>query len=98
MAVLEVEDFENAVNLSAQTGLRDAIGKHELADMLSHRDRLGKEIQQVLDAKTSAWGITIQSLEIRDINYSYHWLCPQAYTHRHPPALNSYPPDREQLL
>jgi len=66
-SILEVEDFVSAVTLSAQTGLRDAIGKHELADMLSHRDRLGKEIQQVLDAKTSAWGITVQSVEIRDI-------------------------------
>lgn len=66
-AVLEVADFEAAVTLSAQTGLRDAIGKHELADMLSHRDRLGKEIQQVLEAKTAAWGITVQSVEIRDI-------------------------------
>lgn len=66
-AVLEVADFVAAVTLSAQTGLRDAIGKHELADMLSHRDRLGHEIQQVLDAKTSAWGITVQSVEIRDI-------------------------------
>jgi regulator of protease activity HflC (stomatin/prohibitin superfamily) len=66
-SVLEVEDFDNAVTLSAQTGLRDAIGRHELGDMLSHRDRLGKEIQQVLDAKTSAWGITVQSVEIRDI-------------------------------
>jgi regulator of protease activity HflC (stomatin/prohibitin superfamily) len=66
-SVLEVENFVDAITLSAQTGLRDAIGKHELADMLSHRDRLGKEIQQVLDAKTSAWGITVQSVEIRDI-------------------------------
>jgi regulator of protease activity HflC (stomatin/prohibitin superfamily) len=66
-AVLEVEDFDSAVSLSAQTGLRDAIGRHELGDMLSHRDRLGKEIQQVLDAKTNAWGITVQSVEIRDI-------------------------------
>jgi len=66
-AVLEVADFEHAVTLSAQTGLRDAIGKHELGDMLSHRDRLGGEIQQVLDAKTNAWGITVQSVEIRDI-------------------------------
>jgi regulator of protease activity HflC (stomatin/prohibitin superfamily) len=66
-AVLEVADFEEAVTLSAQTGLRDAIGRHELGDMLSNRDRLGKEIQQVLDAKTSAWGITVQSVEIRDI-------------------------------
>jgi regulator of protease activity HflC (stomatin/prohibitin superfamily) len=66
-SVLEVSDFENAVTLSAQTGLRNAIGKHELGDMLSHRDRLGREIQQILDAKTNAWGITVQSVEIRDI-------------------------------
>jgi regulator of protease activity HflC (stomatin/prohibitin superfamily) len=66
-AVLEVENFIDAVTLSAQTGLRDSIGKHELGEMLSHRDRLGTEIQQVLDAKTSAWGITVQSVEIRDI-------------------------------
>jgi regulator of protease activity HflC (stomatin/prohibitin superfamily) len=66
-SVLEVENFEAAVSLSAQTGLRDAIGKHELGEMLSQRDRLGQEIQQVLDAKTNAWGITVQSVEIRDI-------------------------------
>jgi len=66
-SILEVEDFMHAVTLSAQTGLRDAIGKHELGDMLSHRERLGSEIQQVLDAKTNVWGITVQSVEIRDI-------------------------------
>ncbi len=66
-AVLEVEDFDLAITLSAQTGLRDSIGRHELGDMLSHRDRLGKEIREVLDAKTNAWGITVQSVEIRDI-------------------------------
>ena len=66
-AVLEVADYDTAVTLSAQTGLRNAIGRHELGEMLSQRDRLGKEIQEVLDAKTNAWGITIQSVEIRDI-------------------------------
>ncbi len=66
-AVLEVEDFTTAVTLSAQTALRDAIGRSELAELLSHRDRLGKEIQEVLDAKTNPWGITAQSVEIRDI-------------------------------
>ncbi len=66
-AVLELEDFMDAVILSAQTGLRDAIGKTELGDLLSHRDRLGREIQEGLEAKTNAWGITIQSVEIRDI-------------------------------
>ncbi len=66
-AVLEVEDFGSAVILSAQTALRGAIGRSELADLLSHRDRLGGEIQQLLDAKTNPWGITAQSVEIRDI-------------------------------
>lgn len=66
-SVMEVESFSDAVAYSAQTALRDAIGKNELAEMLSQRDRLGHEIQQVLDAKTNAWGITVQSVEIRDI-------------------------------
>jgi regulator of protease activity HflC (stomatin/prohibitin superfamily) len=67
MSVLEVEDFVQAVILSAQTALRDAIGKHDLAEMLSDRERLGQEIQAVLDRKTDPWGITIQTIEIRDI-------------------------------
>jgi regulator of protease activity HflC (stomatin/prohibitin superfamily) len=67
MSVLEVANYEDAVTLSAQTALRDAIGKHELGEMLSERDRLGHEIQQVLDRKTDPWGITIQAIEIRDI-------------------------------
>jgi regulator of protease activity HflC (stomatin/prohibitin superfamily) len=67
MSVLEVADYEDAVILSAQTALRDAIGKHELADMLSAREKLGQEIQVVLDRKTDPWGITIQAIEIRDI-------------------------------
>jgi len=67
MCVLEVADFEQAVILSAQTALRDAIGRHELAEMLTDRERLGQEIQKVLDRKTDPWGITIQSIEIRDI-------------------------------
>ena len=66
-AVMEVEEFDHAVALSAQTALRNAIGKNELGALLSERDRLGEEIQVVLDEKTNAWGITTQSVEIRDI-------------------------------
>jgi hypothetical protein len=66
-AVLEVETYRDAVVLSAQTALRNAIGKHDLAELLSERDRLGQEIQKVLDDKTSTWGITTQAVEIRDI-------------------------------
>ena len=66
-AVLEVDAFVNAVILSAQTALRNAIGKHDLAELLSERDQLGQEIQKVLDDKTSPWGVTMQAVEIRDI-------------------------------
>jgi hypothetical protein len=66
-AVLEVEKFEEAVILSAQTALRNAIGQNDLATLLSERDRLGAEIQKLLHEKTSAWGVTTQDVEIRDI-------------------------------
>jgi regulator of protease activity HflC (stomatin/prohibitin superfamily) len=66
-AVLEVEDYFEAVSLSGQTALRDAIGKHDLTTLLSERDELGKEIQKKLDAKTNPWGITILSIEITEI-------------------------------
>ena len=66
-AVLEVEDYTEAVILSAQTALRDAIGRYQLSEMLSHRHKLGNEIKDILDEKTSAWVITIQSVEISDI-------------------------------
>ncbi|MGD8699482.1 MAG: slipin family protein [Gemmatimonadales bacterium] len=66
-AVLEVEQFQDAVVLSAQTALRNAIGQNDLAVLLSERDRLGQEIQQLLDEKTNGWGVTTQAVEIRDI-------------------------------
>jgi len=66
-SVLEVERYAPAVILSAQTALKDAVGKHDLADLLSDRQKLGEEIQLALDEKTSAWGITIQSIEITDV-------------------------------
>lgn len=67
-AILEVEDFENAILMSAQTALRESIGRHDLAQMISERDTMGHELQRILDEKTNPWGITIQSVEIRDVN------------------------------
>ena len=66
-AVLEVENYYRAIVLSAQTALRDAIGTHTLAELLTHRDAVGKALQEVLDHKTNPWGITVQSVEVRDI-------------------------------
>ncbi len=66
-SVLEVENYYRAIVLSAQTALRDAIGTHTLAQLLTHRDEIGKVLQEVLDHKTNPWGITVQSVEVRDI-------------------------------
>lgn len=66
-AILEVEDFNDAITRSAQTALRESIGRHELAQMITERETLGKELQRILDEKTTSWGITVQSVEIRDV-------------------------------
>lgn len=66
-AILEVENFLDAVTLSAQTALRDSIGKYSLSTLLSERETLYNEIQQILDAKTNPWGISILSVEFTDI-------------------------------
>ena len=65
--ILEVEDFVQAITMSAQTGLRESIGRHELAQMITERESLGRELQRILDEKTNPWGITVQSVEIRDV-------------------------------
>lgn len=66
-AALEVQDFSNAVFYIAQTTLRDTIGKHELADLLQHRDKIASDLQVILDEHTNPWGITCQTVGIRDI-------------------------------
>jgi regulator of protease activity HflC (stomatin/prohibitin superfamily) len=66
--LLEVEDFYDAIRRSAQTALRESIGRHELAQMITERETLGHELQRILDEKTNPWGITIQSVEIRDVH------------------------------
>ena len=66
-SILEVQDFTSAINMSAQTALRESIGRHELHQMVAERELLGKELQRILDEKTTPWGITVQSVEIRDV-------------------------------
>ncbi|MHC4118403.1 MAG: slipin family protein [Planctomycetota bacterium] len=66
-AILEVQNFYLAIVLSAQTALRDIIGTHELGELLTHREQLGNRLREILDDKTNPWGITVQSVEIRDI-------------------------------
>jgi regulator of protease activity HflC (stomatin/prohibitin superfamily) len=67
-SILEVESFVDAISMSAQTALRESIGRHELAQMITEREVLGHELQRILDEKTNPWGITVQSVEIRDVH------------------------------
>jgi regulator of protease activity HflC (stomatin/prohibitin superfamily) len=66
-SILEVQDYTQAITLSAQTALRESIGRHELHQMVAEREMLGRELQRILDEKTTPWGITVQSVEIRDV-------------------------------
>jgi regulator of protease activity HflC (stomatin/prohibitin superfamily) len=66
-SILEVEDFKEAITLSSQTALRESIGRHQLAQMITERETMGRELQKILDEKTTSWGITVQSVEIRDV-------------------------------
>ncbi len=66
-SILEVQDFTQAITMSAQTALRESIGRHELHQMVAEREMLGHELQRILDEKTTPWGITVQSVEVRDV-------------------------------
>ena len=66
-AALEVQEYETAIFFVAQTGLRDIIGKHELADLLQDRDKIAEDLQKILDHNTNPWGITCQNVGIKDI-------------------------------
>jgi regulator of protease activity HflC (stomatin/prohibitin superfamily) len=67
-AVIQVENVFAATSQLAQTTLRAVLGKHELDEMLSERDRLNLDIQKILDAQTDAWGIKVTNVEIKDVD------------------------------
>ena len=66
-AALEVKDYQTAIAWSAQTALRDIIGRMMLADILTGRSAIDSELQHIIDERTTPWGVTVQSVEIRDI-------------------------------
>ena len=66
-ACIEVGDFTRAVELAAQTALRDAIGRASVAEVAIRREQLDRELKRVLEEKVAPWGITVLSVEIRDI-------------------------------
>jgi regulator of protease activity HflC (stomatin/prohibitin superfamily) len=66
-AALEVKNYRMAISWAAQTALRDIIGKMDLADILVGREKIDAELQEIIDRRTTPWGITVESVEIRDI-------------------------------
>lgn len=66
-AALEVEDYRAAIAWAAQTALREVLGQMELADILVGRARMDRDLQKIIDERTTPWGITVQSVEIRDV-------------------------------
>jgi regulator of protease activity HflC (stomatin/prohibitin superfamily) len=66
-AALEVQEYAQAVSWAAQTALRDIIGRTALTDLLKGRERIEQELQALIDARSNPWGITVQSVEMRDV-------------------------------
>jgi regulator of protease activity HflC (stomatin/prohibitin superfamily) len=66
-AALEVQNFRNAVSWAAQTALRDIIGRTSLSDLLRGREHIEEELQRTIDVRTTPWGVTVQSVDMRDI-------------------------------
>jgi regulator of protease activity HflC (stomatin/prohibitin superfamily) len=67
-ATIQVEDFMQATSQLAQTTLRSVLGKHDLDEMLSERDKLNDDIQNILDTQTDAWGIKVANVEIKHVD------------------------------
>jgi len=67
-AIIQVENFVEATSQLAQTTLRSVLGHHELDEMLSERDKLNQDIQEILDKQTDAWGIKVANVEIKHVD------------------------------
>jgi regulator of protease activity HflC (stomatin/prohibitin superfamily) len=68
LAIIQVEDFMLATSQLAQTTLRSVLGKHDLDEMLAERDKLNRDIQEILDGQTDAWGIKVANVEIKHVD------------------------------
>ena len=67
-AILQVEDYNQATSELAQTTLRSVVGQHELDEMLAEREKLNKDLRQILDTQTDAWGIKVANVELKHVD------------------------------
>lgn len=73
-AIIQVEDYYNATSQLAQTTLRSVLGKHDLDDMLSERDKLNEDIQEIIDSQTDNWGIKVTNVEIKHVDLNENMI------------------------
>ncbi|MCL4721618.1 MAG: slipin family protein [Gammaproteobacteria bacterium] len=73
-AIIQVEDYLMATSQLAQTTLRAVLGKHDLDEMLSEREKLNLDVQKILDAQTDAWGIKVANVEIKHIDLNENMI------------------------
>lgn len=73
-AIIQVEHYLEATSQLAQTTLRAVLGKHELDEMLSEREKLNLDVQQILDAQTDSWGIKVTNVEIKHIDLNENMI------------------------
>jgi len=73
-AIIQVEDYYNATSQISQTTLRSVLGKHDLDEMLSERDKLNVDIQSIIDTQTDAWGIKVTNVEIKHIDLNENMI------------------------
>ena len=67
-AIIQVEDYYNAISQLAQTTLRSVLGQHELDEMLTERDKMNHDLQQIIDKQSDAWGIKVSNVEIKHVD------------------------------
>ena len=73
-AIIQVEDYYNATSQLSQTTLRSVLGKHDLDEMLSERDRLNSDIQEIIDSQTESWGIKVANVEIKHVDLNENMI------------------------
>lgn len=73
-AIIQVEDYYNAISQLAQTTLRSVLGQHELDEMLSEREKMNADLQQIIDKQSDAWGIKVSNVEIKHVDLNENMI------------------------
>ncbi len=73
-AIIQVEDYYNATSQLAQTTLRSVLGQHELDEMLTERDKMNADLQEIIDKQSDAWGIKVTNVEIKHVDLNENMI------------------------